>query len=260
MGDVIEFDNFKAKILEKLDYGEIRIMFDCNNEELIERISKVGRMPLPPYIKRSKEEKNLDRINYQTIFANKIGAVAAPTAGLHFTESIINKIKGGNIPTEYIPGVQKGLLAQQQIGVMAGFPCIDFKVTLYDGNYHDVDSSVLAFEIASRAAFREGIAKADPKLLEPMMKVEVVTPEEYMGDIMGDISGKRGKIMGMESDGTFQIIKAQVPQAELYHYATTVRSLTGGRGIHSESFSHYEKMPKEYENKVIQERKKQEDE
>ena len=102
VGDVIEFDNFKAKILEKLDYGEIRIMFDCDNEELIERISKVGRMPLPPYIKRSKEEKNLDKINYQTIFANKIGAVAAPTAGLHFTESIINKIKSAQIDLDYI--------------------------------------------------------------------------------------------------------------------------------------------------------------
>ena len=97
-------------------------------------------------------------------------------------------------------------------------------------------------------------------MLEPILEVEVKIPEEYMGDIMGDISGKRGKIMGMESDGTFQIIKAQVPQAELYHYATTVRSLTGGRGIHSESFSHYEKMPKEFEQKVIQQRKKSEDE
>ena len=116
-----------------------------------------------------------------------------PGSGYEF----INKIKGGNIPTEYIPGVQKGLIAQQQNGVMAGFPCIDFKATLTDGAYHDVDSSVLAFEIASRMCFREACTKATLKLLEPMMKVEVVTPEDFMGDVIGDLNSRRGQVLSL---------------------------------------------------------------
>ena len=120
-----------------------------------------------------------------------------PGSGYEF----INKIKGGNIPTDYIPGVQKGLIAQQQSGVIAGFPCIDFKATLNDGAYHDVDSSVLAFEIAARAAFREGIAKANPVLLEPIMKVEVLTPEKYMGDVIGDLNSRRGQVQEMNTRG-----------------------------------------------------------
>ena len=145
-------------------------------------------------------------------------------------------------------------------GILAGCKVVDVKVDFYDGKMHPVDSKDIAFQTAGKHAFREAFLSAQPCLLEPILDIEVKIPEEYMGDIMGDISGKRGKIMGMESDGTFQIIKAQVPQAELYHYATTVRSLTGGRGIHSESFSHYEKMPKEFEQKVVQQRKKTEDE
>ena len=137
---------------------------------------------------------------------------------------------------------------------------VDVKVDFYDGKMHPVDSKDIAFQTAGKHAFREAFLGAQPCLLEPIMDIEVKVPEDYMGDIMGDISGKRGKIMGMDADGSFQVIKAQVPQAELYHYATTVRSLTGGRGIHSESFSHYEKMPKDIEKKVAQERQKQEDE
>ena len=125
---------------------------------------------------------------------------------------------------------------------------------------HPVDSKDIAFQTAGKHAFREAFLAAQPCLLEPIINIKVKVPEDYMGDIMGDISGKRGKIMGMDSEGGFQLINAQVPQAELHNYATTVRSLTGGRGLHSESFSHYEKMPKELEQKVIQERKKKEDE
>jgi elongation factor G len=124
---------------------------------------------------------------------------------------------------------------------------------------HPVDSKDIAFQTAGKHAFREAFRGAKPCLLEPILDIEVTVPEEYMGDIMGDISGKRGKIVGMEADGKFQVIKAQVAQAELYHYATTVRSLTGGRGIHSESFSHYEKMPKDQEKKVIKAWQKNDD-
>ena len=143
---------------------------------------------------------------------------------------------------------------------MAGCKVVDLKIDFYDGKMHPVDSNDMAFQLAGRHAFVDAFKSAKPKLLEPIYTIKVKIPEDCTGDIMGDISGKRGKIMGVDADGSFQVIKAQVPQAELYHYATTVRSLTGGRGIHSESFSHYEKMPKDIEKKVAQERQKQEDE
>ncbi|MBT3607410.1 MAG: elongation factor G, partial [Candidatus Marinimicrobia bacterium] len=140
-------------------------------------------------------------------------------------------------------------------GIIAGCKVVDLKVNFYDGKMHPVDSKDIAFQTAGKHAFRKAFLEAKPCLLEPIMDIEVTIPEDFMGDIMGDISGKRGKIMGMDADGKFQVIKAQVPQAELYNYATTVRSLTGGRGIHAESFSHYEKMPKDQQNKVIKDRK-----
>tara|TARA_B100000029_G_scaffold174767_1_gene171663 strand:- start:275 stop:2350 length:2076 start_codon:yes stop_codon:yes gene_type:complete len=176
--------------------------------------------------------------------------------GIDFTHSLV----GQNVDRVFVPSVEKGVKTACAEGILAGSNVVDIKVDFYDGKMHPVDSKDIAFQTAGKHAFREAFLNAQPCLLEPIMDIEVKIPEEYMGDIMGDISGKRGKIMGMEADGTFQIIKAQVPQAELYHYATTVRSLTGGRGIHSESLSHYEKMPKDYEQKVIQERQKVEDE
>jgi len=162
-----------------------------------------------------------------------------PGSGFEF----INQIKGGNIPSEHIPGIEKGLIAQQQSGVMAGFPCIDFIATLYDGAYHDVDSSVLAFEIAARAAFREGIAKANPILLEPMMKVEVVTPDEYMGDVIGDINSRRGHIQEMTTRGNANVIIAMVPLANMFGYVNNLRSLSQGRANYSMQFNHYEEVP-----------------
>jgi len=169
-----------------------------------------------------------------------------PGSGYEF----INKIKGGNIPTELIPGVEKGLVAQQQTGVMAGFPCIDFKATLTDGAYHDVDSSVLAFEIAARAAFREGIAKANPVLLEPMMKVEVVTPEEYMGDVIGDLNSRRGQVQEMSTRGNANVVDAMVPLANMFGYVNNLRSLTQGRANYSMQFDHYEQVPSNVADEV----------
>ena len=154
-----------------------------------------------------------------------------------------NKITGGDIPKEYIPGVQKGLEAQRQTGVIAGFPVIDFKATLHDGAYHDVDSSVLAFEIAARAAFREGIAKSSPALLEPMMKVEVVTPEEYMGDVIGDLNSRRGQVQNMETRGNANVINAMVPLANMFGYVNNLRSLSQGRASYTMQFAHYEQVP-----------------
>ena len=169
-----------------------------------------------------------------------------PGSGYEF----VNKIKGGNIPTELIPGVEKGLIAQQQTGVMAGFPCIDFKATLTDGAYHDVDSSVLAFEIASRAAFREGIAKASPVLLEPMMKVEVVTPEEYMGDVIGDLNSRRGQVQEMSTRGNANVVDAMVPLANMFGYVNNLRSLSQGRANYSMQFDHYEQVPSNVADEV----------
>ena len=154
-----------------------------------------------------------------------------------------NKIVGGSIPKEYIPGVQKGLMGAKDSGVMAGFPVVDFKVTLVDGAYHDVDSSALAFEIAARAAFKEAMQNAGPVLLEPMMEVEVVTPEEYMGDIIGDLNSRRGQIANMGDRGNAKVIDALVPLAAMFGYINTLRSMSQGRAQYTMQFHHYEAVP-----------------
>ncbi|RKY83643.1 elongation factor G [candidate division KSB1 bacterium] len=172
--------------------------------------------------------------------------------GFEFVDAIV----GGVIPNKYIPAVEKGLKEAMAEGVIANYPVVDVKVTLYDGSYHSVDSSEMAFKIAASMAFKKGFKQANPVLLEPIYDVEVIVPEEYMGDVMGDISSRRGKILGMESEEPFQIIKAKVPLAELYKYSTTLRSITSGRGMHRRKFSHYEEVPKEIADKIIQEANK----
>jgi elongation factor G len=154
-----------------------------------------------------------------------------------------NAVIGGSVPKEYVPGVDKGIKSAKDNGVIAGFPLIDFKATLTDGAYHDVDSSVLAFEIASRAAFREGIAKAGPKLLEPMMRVEVVTPDDYMGDVIGDLNSRRGQVNGMDQRGNARVITAMVPLANMFGYVNTLRSMSQGRAQYSMHFDHYSEVP-----------------
>ncbi|MFQ6612829.1 MAG: elongation factor G [Fidelibacterota bacterium] len=171
--------------------------------------------------------------------------------GVEFTESLV----GQNVDRVFVPSVEKGVNAACQEGVMAGYRVVDLKVEFYDGKQHPVDSKDIAFQIAGKEAFKEAFLSAQPCLLEPILNVEVRVPEEYMGDVMGDISSRRGKIMGVDTEGAFQLIRAQLPQSELYQYSTTIRSLTGGRGIHSESFSHYEEVPREMEQKIIAESK-----
>lgn len=161
-----------------------------------------------------------------------------------------SKIVGGSVPKEYIPGVQKGLEGSRGNGVLAGFPLIDFKVSLIDGAYHDVDSSALAFEIAARAAFKEGVAKAGPKLLEPIMKVEVVTPEEYMGDVIGDLNSRRGQVNSMDQQGNARVVTAMVPLANMFGYVNTLRSLSQGRANYSMQFDHYEQVPQQVADEV----------
>jgi elongation factor G len=154
-----------------------------------------------------------------------------------------SKIVGGSVPREYVPGVEKGITAAAQTGVIAGFPMVDIAVSLVDGAYHEVDSSVMAFEIAARAAFRELVAKAGPALLEPVMAVEAVTPEEYMGDIIGDLNSRRGHITGMEQRANAQVIAAMVPLATMFGYVNTLRSLSQGRATFTMTFDHYEPVP-----------------
>lgn len=164
--------------------------------------------------------------------------------------SFVNAIVGGAVPKEYIPGVEKGLLQASETGVIAGFPMIDYKVTLYDGAFHDVDSSVLAFEIAARAAFREGVPKAEPRLLEPIMKVEVVTPEEYMGDIIGDLNSRRGQVSGMDQRGNARVVDCFVPLASMFGYVNTLRSMSQGRAQFTMQFDHYEQVPQHVADEV----------
>ncbi len=162
----------------------------------------------------------------------------------------VNSVVGGNVPKEYIPGVEKGLRTAMDTGVIAGYPVTGVKCNLYDGAYHEVDSNVMCFEIAARAAFREGMRQASPKLLEPIMKVEVVTPEEYMGDIIGDLNSRRGLVNGMDQRANARVIDAQVPLANMFGYVNTLRSLSQGRAQFTMVFDHYSEVPNEIAEKV----------
>jgi len=162
-----------------------------------------------------------------------------------------NAIVGGVVPREYVPAVQAGLEDAMKNGVLAGYPLVDIKAKLYDGSYHDVDSSEMAFKIAASLALKNAAKKCDPVLLEPIMKVEVIIPEEYLGDIMGDITSRRGRVEGMEARGNAQVVKAMVPLAEMFGYATSLRSNTQGRGVFSMQFDHYEEVPKNIAEEII---------
>jgi len=172
-----------------------------------------------------------------------------PGKGFEFVDAI----KGGVVPREFIPAVQKGLIETLPNGVLAGFPVVDVKVTLFDGSYHDVDSNENAFKMAASIAFKDGMRKASPVLLEPMMAVEVETPEEKMGDVMGDLSSRRGLIQGMEdiAGGGGKAIRAEVPLGEMFGYSTTLRSLTQGRATYTMEFKHYSEAPKTVAEAVI---------
>ncbi len=172
--------------------------------------------------------------------------------GFEFEDAIV----GGVVPGRFVPAVEKGIIEALEHGVIAGYKVVDVKATLFYGSYHTVDSDEHSFKIAGRMAFKNGFKEAKPVLLEPIYEIEVTVPEEYMGDVMGDISSRRGKILGMDSDGSHQSVKALVPLKELHRYSTTLRSMTQGRGIHKQKFSHYEEVPKEIADKIIAEHAK----
>ncbi|MDQ7094102.1 elongation factor G [Desulfosporosinus sp. PR] len=173
-----------------------------------------------------------------------------PGSGFQF----VNKIVGGVIPREYINPIGDGIEEAMQNGILAGYPAIDIKATVYDGSYHDVDSSEMAFKIAGSMAFKAGAAKADPVILEPVMKVEVTVPEEYMGDVIGDVSSRRGRIEGMEARGNSQVVRGYVPLSEMFGYSTDLRSATQGRGVYVMQFDHYEEVPKTITDGIIAKR------
>jgi elongation factor G len=175
--------------------------------------------------------------------------------GFEFVDAVV----GGVIPRQYIPAVEKGIIESSQRGVLAGFPCVDFRVTLDDGSYHAVDSSEMAFKIAGSLAFKKAAEEAQPVLLEPIMNVTVTTPEEFMGDIMGDLNSRRGRVLGMDNAGKNQIIKAHVPMAEFLSYAPDLRSMTGGRGMYTMEFSHYDEVPGQIAEKIVEEANKKKD-
>lgn len=177
----------------------------------------------------------------------EISPVDEGESGLQF----VNEIVGGAIPREYIPSVEKGFKEAMQNGVLAGYPVSDMKVRLFDGSFHPVDSDALSFEIAARTAFREALPKAGPVLMEPIMKVEVITPEENMGDVMGDLNKRRGQLEGMDSRGGAQVIKAKVPLSEMFGYVTTLRTITSGRATSTMEFSHFAEAPKNVAEEVI---------
>ena len=178
-----------------------------------------------------------------------------PGKGYEFVDETV----GGSVPKEYIPAIDNGIQEARMSGILAGYECMDFKITLYDGSYHDVDSSEMAFKIAGSMAFKDGMKKADPCLMEPIMRVEVSVPEEYLGDVIGNINSRRGNLMGMESVSGNQEIKAEVPLAEMFGYATDLRSCTQGRGNYTMTFDHYAEVPKSIGEKIIGERAKKED-
>ena len=167
--------------------------------------------------------------------------------GFEFVDAVV----GGVVPGRFIPAVEKGVIDSMHRGVLAGYEVVDVRVTLFDGSYHSVDSDEHSFRMAGTMAFKKGFLEARPVLLEPIHVITVTVPDEYMGDVMGDISGRRGKILGMEADGHFQVIKAQVPLAEIHKYSTILRSMTQGRGVYRTTFSHYEEMPREQADKII---------
>ncbi|MBS1272037.1 MAG: Elongation factor G [Candidatus Marinimicrobia bacterium] len=177
-------------------------------------------------------------------------------SGFEFVDAIV----GGVIPGKFIPSVEKGIREAMEEGVIAGYKVVDVRATVFDGSHHSVDSSDVAFKVAGAMAFRDAFKEADPILLEPIYDVEVTVPEEYMGDVMGDISGRRGKIQGVDSDGHFQLIKAQIPLANLHKYSTTLRSITAGRGMHRRKFSHYDPVPSDITQEIIKKAQQEKDE
>jgi len=226
----------------------------------VEVLLEKPRIPYKETITRSAEAQG--RHKKQTGGRGQFGDVWLRLEPLPRGEQFefVNGIVGGVVPGKFIPAVEKGVVATMGNGVIAGYPMVDVRVTLYDGSYHTVDSSEQAFKTAASIGFKAAVQGAGPVLLEPILNIGVKVPEEFMGDVMGDLSGRRGRIQGTETQGKFTVITAQVPQADLYRYSTHLRSMTQGRGSHTREFSHYEVVPHDQQEKIVEEAKKQREE
>jgi elongation factor G len=248
--------HFEESTKETLVYG----MGDLHLEILVERLRKrfgvevTLSKPHVPYRETVKSTAQGEyRHKKQSGGRGQFGEVhlrveALPHGGGF---EFVNEVKGGVIPTNFIPAVEKGVVSGMERGPLAGYPVVDVRVAVFFGKYHDVDSSEMAFKIAAESCFHEVVLTAKPVLLEPFHMVTARIPEEFLGDVMGDLSAKRGKIRGTEADGHYQVIKAEVPMAELYKYATHLRSITQGRGLFASEFHHYEEVPRELADKVV---------
>jgi elongation factor G len=253
--------------LERSDTGEqtLRTMGEAHTAVIIERLKRkfgasiATHTPKVPYRETIRGSTRVHgRYKKQTGGHGMFGDVwlelePNPDGGIEFAEKIV----GGAVPKGFFPGVEKGIREAAAEGVLAGFPLSDFKATLVDGSFHSVDSNELSFKIAASMALKEGVQQAKPALMEPIMLVEVRIPEEYMGEVNRDLNGRRGRVLGMDTDGGVQVITAQVPQAELFSYATELRSLTHGRGTFTMSLDHYEDVPSHVADRVISEHRKE---
>jgi elongation factor G len=210
----------------------------------------------------TKSAKAQGKYKKQSGGRGQYGDVWLEIEPLHSGENFefVNKIFGGAVPRNYIPSVEKGVKQALSEGVLAGYPLVNMKVTIYDGSYHPVDSSDMAFQIAGAMALRKCAQEAKPVLLEPAMDLEVLVPEEHMGPITADLSSRRGKILGMDVRGDMQVMKAHVPLAEVFKYATDLRSMTQGRGSYSMKFSRYEQVPQKISASIIEKVKKEKEE
>lgn len=263
--------------LHSLHQEDPTFLFHVDPEVHQTIISGQGELHLQIVVKRLKQKFNVevDLVEPRVAYRETVKAVAKDAEYKHRKQSgghgqyghvhlrleplkrgqgfeFVDEIVGGVVPGKFIPAVEKGVVEAMKEGVLAGYPVVDIRVALHYGSYHDVDSSEMAFKIAGSQAFKKGFLEAKPILLEPIHTIEVKVPDDSMGDVMGDISGRRGKILGMDSVSQYQVIRAQVPAAELHTYATVLRSKTGGRGIFKASMSHYEEVPREQAEKIIQ--------
>ena len=263
-----EDPSFKVSIDHESGQTVMKGMGELHLEILVDRMLrefKVDATVGAPQVAYRETITKPTTVNYthkkQSGGAGQFAKVVMDFEPLEKGEGVVfeSKIVGGRVPREYIPGVEKGIKSSTETGFLAGFPVIDFKCTLVDGAFHDVDSSVMAFEIAARAAFREAMPKASAVLLEPMMKVEVVTPEEYMGDIIGDLNSRRGQVSGMEQRGVNHVVNGMVPLANMFGYVNNLRSMSQGRASYTMTFDHYEQVPhnvaEEVKEKVSGDRK-----
>jgi elongation factor G len=264
LGRLAEEDpTFQVRTNEETGQTEISGMGELHLEVLVDRMKRefgveanVGR-PQVSYREtvRGSVEKIEGKFVRQTGGSGQFGVVfinlePAPGVGFEF----INKIKGGNIPSEYIPAVKKGIEEALDNGVKAGYPMVDMRVTLVDGKYHDVDSSEIAFKVAGSLAFKEAAKRAKPVLLEPIFAVEVVTPDDFIGDVIGDLSRRRGQVEGQEARGNAKAVTARVPLSEMFGYATDLRSNTQGRATYTMQFEAYEEVPPNIAEKIVEQR------